>query len=371
MFMLSRLKRGDLNEDLELDDGAAYLHITWPFGQTVGLALLIFTGVFIMGEAWARRFHNQHRYRPPSIGSSHRQFEVKIALMDNIVRREGTIDCVVLGNSSVMRAIDPQAVQASFEETNDEPMQCFNFGLQALNPWTASQVAELLVSKYQPGILIYGVDLLAFDETSGLDAEEGILSTPWVQYHLNDFSIDGWMVEHSYALRYYLLVRNWMLKDFFSEILPDTDWGANIDNYGYREKTREGVDVTRPVDVDDRPLFDRIKEHDLAYKHIDGFIQLMELDARTNLFFFEVPIHDSLMQFFDGEQEQYLDEMGQLQNLAEKRGIPFWRVWDDLEIPDEAWLNRNHLNHDGAQLFSRWIGARLGDEVALGMSIRH
>jgi hypothetical protein len=36
-------------------------------------------------------------------------------------------------------------------------------------------------------------------------------------------------------------------------------------------------------------------------------------------------------------------------------------------IPDEGWLNINHMNSLGGRVFTSWLGAQIGDAVKKGL----
>lgn len=347
-------------------DHSVSLRLEWPFGQALGAALIFLVLLVGAAEGIARLDRLKENPIPLSIGSSHRQFEVKLSKLDDLTRRSGAIDCVFLGSSGIARAIDPQAFQAAYRESTGMHIECFNFGLQGLAPATASHIAEIITKRFHPKLLIYGVDVIGFSDVSGAEAEQSLLEVPWVQYQLGSPTVQGWLVEYSYAIRYYMLFRNWMMRDFFTEIYPNIRMGHFVDAYGYRARTSEGVDVTQPADIDDRPIFGILPGYEISERQRDGLGRLLELNNQTQILVFEVPIHPSFTQFFDSGEREYLDNLGTLENFIGDRNILFWSVWGQLDIPDQAWLNRNHLNHQGAQIFSRWLGMRLGVSVAEG-----
>lgn len=342
------------------------LYLRWPFGQTLILTLIVLAGMIGLGEGLIRRSHFQRHRVPPSIGSSHRMFEIKISLLDDLLLNQGSIDCVFLGSSSVARAIDPRTIHQAYQQTTGRSIHCFNFGLQGLNPVAAGHISELIVKRYRPAVLIYGVDIIGFAEERGINAEESLLDVPWVQYQLGEPSFAGWAAEHSLGLRYYLLIRNWMMKDFFTDIFPTVDWGRQIDEYGYRQKTGVGIDVTQPADINARPIFKQMTEYEVSARQLDGLREVLHMRKETQLLLFETPLYPTIFQFLASGEESYLDYMSEIRNMCESSGVPFWKVWEQVELPPEGWLNRNHLNDEGAKRFSRWLGEKLAMAVSEG-----
>jgi hypothetical protein len=342
------------------------LHLRWPIGQTLTLSLIMLVGMVALGEGLIRRSQFQHPRPPLSVGSSHRVFEIKISLLDDQLLHQGSIDCVFLGSSSVARAIDPQTIHRTYQQRTGRPIQCFNFGLQGLNPVAAGQISGLIVERYRPSVLIYGVDIIGFAESRGVSAEESLLDVPWVQYQLGELSLEEWLVENFYGLRMYMLVRNWMLKDFFTDIFRKMNWGGHFDEYGYRQDTGAGIDVTEPADINARPIFKQLTGYEVAARQLDGLKQVLAEKNETQLLVFETPLYPTMMQFLDSGEESYMEYLLQIRSISESYGVPFWMVWGQVDLPPEDWLNRNHLNDEGAQRFSRWVGEKLAWAVSAG-----
>ena len=86
---------------------------------------------------------------------------------------------------------------------------------------------------------------------NGVETAEKFLADPWVQYRLGNFSVRGWLAEHSAAYRYFLAYRNWMAWDFagnHSLVLRRT--GALTPD-GYDIENRVAEDPYRPPDPND------------------------------------------------------------------------------------------------------------------------
>lgn len=340
-------------------DYGVSLEINRPIGQVAGFALLYLVLGIAFFECVARIAYFQNTSLPPSIGSSHRQLEIKIAYLDSLVHKHGSVDCVFLGSSGVARAVDPKVIHEVYREKSRGSIKCFNFGLQALTPEVARQIAEIILNEYHPNLLVYGVEVLVFvdlPDERRTNVEASLLDSPWVQQKLGNQSIQGFLIEHSYALRYYLLVRNWMMRDFFSETYPQMERGGYVDIHGYREKTAEGIDVSVKADVREKPIYRTIPGFQISQRQLDGLNKLTSLQNQTTVTIFEVPLHSSLMELFNSNEEEYKQHLMKIRAVVERRDVPFWQLSGTYKIHDEMWLDRNHLNHDGAQFFSRWLG---------------
>lgn len=343
------------------------LLIKRPSLRTSGIAILILIFIVVTLEGLARIAANLDNVPLQSIGSSHRQFEIQVALLEKLIRQEGSVDCVFLGASGVHRAIDPVEFHKAFHAATGIQITCFNFGISALNPSAASVLAEIIAVRYQPWLIIYGVDIPGFFESAGEEAEEHLLRVPWVQYQLGSPTVQGWLVDHSYALRYYLLVRNWMLTDFKTEILPDIHRGKLTDIYGFRPTTKEGIDVSQPPTPNEvRRYAKEMHGYEISSRQLEGLERVLENRAHTQIVTFEVPVHRTFMAFFESGSDEYLEKLAEIEGVIRDADVPFWRTWETLELPDELWLDRNHLNPTGAMVFSPWLADRIGCLVEQG-----
>ncbi len=349
-------------------DGGVSLRLTWPLGRTLGWALICLALLLTALEGLARFAADQDNIPLQSIGSGHRQFEIQVALLEKLVRQHGSVDCVFLGASGVHRAIDPVVFHEAFQVETGVPITCFNFGVRALNPATASLMAEIIAARYHPALIVYGVDIPGFFESAGEEAEEFLLDVPWVQYQLGSPSISGWLVEHSFALRYYMLVRNWMVHDFKTEIFPDIRRGFRTEIFGFRPTTKEGIDVSQPPAPDEKKrIFEAMHGYEISPKQLQGLRRLLELRTQTQIVTFEVPVHRTFMYFFDSGEANYQEKLSEIEDVINEAGVPFWNTWHVVELPDELWLDRNHLNPDGAQIFTAWLAGQIGLAVEQGV----
>ena len=79
----------------------------------------------------------------------------------------------------------------------------------------------------------------------------------------------------------------------------------------------------------------------------------------------EAPLPATYMAFFAGGEQDYARFVEVIGSHAEAAGVPFWRAPPDL-IPGDGWADYGHLNREGAEAFSEWLGARVGEAVRAG-----
>lgn len=287
----------------------------------------------------------------PSVGSPSRRFEMQLDGLRRYAASRTGIDCLILGNSTALTGIDPQALEHAIRQRGVAPPRCYNFGVAGMTASAAGAVAALLVAEYHPSLLLYVVS--ARDVGSSVDGPL-LASVPWVRYRLGEFSLAGWLADHSAAYRYYLLYRQW---------LDPSRWPA--------AQSASGSTAAGFFPLAARlPLSPALWEHtERAYRDIlaqplstaelAGFRQVLQLSADTRLVLIEAPAHPRLRRWADGT-EFYRAAASALRDAATQRGVPLWKVGPSV-VGDDGWSDFVHVNARGAAQVSDWLGTRLAD----------
>ena len=178
------------------------LQLNRPLGKIFWLTIILL--IFLGGVAeWITRLESfQAPLTPPKMGSRHYQLGHKLALLDAEVKRNGPIDCVMVGSSMVDVGFNPNSYQTGYHETAGRDIRCFNFGIDASSAVSTAALVKILVEDYHPRILIFGTDPRDYGIASDDRDPAVILNTSWVQYRQGDFSVEGWLLDHSYLFRY-------------------------------------------------------------------------------------------------------------------------------------------------------------------------
>src|SRR6185503_4142778 len=110
-----------MSDDLEQRSWQASLR---PLrGAAVVLAVMAaIAGAF---EAAARTDAAKRLLPPPSYGTRIRFFDLQKARLDALVEKDGPIDCVFLGSSSAMHALDPRVFADVYEDKTGRRLRCF------------------------------------------------------------------------------------------------------------------------------------------------------------------------------------------------------------------------------------------------------
>lgn len=323
-------------------------------GQTLVLAVLILALVLIGAELAARLVLDDSD-RPTAIGSDVPALDVKIGALDRLDETRG-VDCLFVGSSVVLNGLDPAAVEAAYAARTGEAITCYNVGVPALTARAAAVVAEVLVERYHPHVLVYGFTLraVAAGTSQADDVYDDLLATPWIAYRRGDASLEGWLVDHSTLLRHYLAYRNWPSWQYPNWRRTFTDSSPT----GYVPFFR-----TRPLDPAAIQTPSYFQHYALDPAEMAGLAEIVALDGNTRVVLLEMPLPDFVLALFDGGAAGYRAIVeGEIGALAEAHAVPLWQTSPLALVPLEGWAeDAHHVNHQGAQLVSAWLGERLAD----------
>ncbi len=336
------------------------LKLNKPFGQTLLLSLIflpLLTGSF---EGLTRVVNPDKFVPPPSVGSESPEFDIKVDRLNRLTNREGDIPCILLGSSMVNGGIDPVQLATSYAEATGEAITCFNFGLSSLVGEVAGPMAELIVKKYHPRLLILGVSARDFSDKFGEYARP-LVKVPWVRYVNGDFNRLGWLVDHSISFRYYLGLQNWRSPENRPVI---AEYQQQIDPFGFQPLPNKNNELVQLNEV-------LLTEYSLNPVDVEGFAQALRQNSpTTQLILLEMPVHPEFLPYYvEGSADAYQQKfLGPIAEMASEAGVPLWTTQKTLaaSLPANGWNDRRHLNADGAIAFSQWLGQALANAVQRG-----
>jgi hypothetical protein len=244
---------------------------------------------------------------------------------------------------------DPKVIEAAYQAQTGSPLHCFNFGMPALFLDTSGPLADALVNRFHPKLLILILSARDF-ETSVDFPIRYIASTDWARQNLGSKSLRGWAANSLYGYKYILSLQYWLipsnrmkLSQTWHSITPE----GFAPLYGFGEP-REIISPS--------PKFQRT-----VPAAQDGFDQLLKLKrAGVNLLIIDAPIRpDCYSAYYDDYFQPYTAYM---QNTLGEHEIPFWQVRDLADsIPTEGWYDIQHINEKGVPVFSTWLGQQLAE----------
>ena len=329
------------------------LHIRLPLGQTFALALLILALVSLIGEGIARVVL-PHTDLPTAVGSENPTFDQKIGILDRLADEAGGVDCIFLGSSVVLNGLDPAAFAAAYQPQTGQAITCYNFGVPALTARTAGVLAGFLVDRYRPDLLVYGFTLreLAANVPQADEVYTGIVETPWFEYKQGAVTVRGWLVEHSSAYRHYLALRNWITPLFTNNLrqhIHAPDNGYEPFRSFYRMNP-ERIQI---------PGY--LADYTTAPDAWAGLEQIVALHGNTQVLLLDMPLPDFFRAQFDGGADAYQAVVDEVGMYAQAHDVTLLSTNPLSLIPDDNWAeDGQHVNHQGAQILSRWLGEQVG-----------
>ena len=300
------------------------------------------------------------------MGSRHYQLGHKLTLLDKSIEMHGPLDCVFVGSSIVDLGFDPQAFRQGYKQITGEDIHCFNFGIDASSATSTAAIARILVEDYKPRFLIFGTD--ARDYAVSIDDKDPavILETDWVGYRQGEFSVSGWLTEHSYLYRYRQHLSRLMRFQLEDTLLSQTVFPFEILPTGFTPFDEIGTYINDPPEPGDDTFSVRyFTEVYTAYQILDeNLIALQEMldlrDSNTEVVIIEMPVADGMYSFFGNGMEDYQRFVEQVGEISGQAGVDFWLTEPLDMIPDDGWVDYNHVNRMGAQIFSNWVGRQIG-----------
>lgn len=340
------------------------LQLKRPIGKTLILALIFFILLLTLTELLMRTAFVHDRLSAPHIGSRHWQLSQQLDRITTFQRTEGPLDCIFLGNSMVWRGIDVEVFEATYANVAQRPIRCFNFGIDALSAAGAGALAQILIEDYKPKLLIYGTD--ARDYAVPVESEDAlvIMETPWIQYRLGQFSLDGLLSEYSYFYRYRTHI-NALLRFDYETVLRQDD--TEIKGFGPDETVGDFLIMPPDRQSDEYHIqyyFELLSDYTMYPENLAGLEQIAALG--TQLLMIEMPVPENYMYFFDDGRQDYERFINYLQSFSDENNIPFWQTTPLYLIPDDGWVDYSHLNRYGAGIFSEWLGQQVASSITLG-----
>ena len=338
------------------------LKIARPLGGVLWRAVLLRAVLLAVLEGAARTSWVQQRLKVASLGSYHYQFEIKWFQLQRYVQAHEGVDVIFLGSSLVNSGVQPEEVNRAFAAASGEPeLRIFNFGVEGLTIQPNSVVAQILVESYHPKVIIFGTEIRDYAANNGVKTAERFLSDPWVRYRMGEFTLRGWLAEHSAATRYFLAYRNWMSWDFaanHSQVITRTRKltadGYDVENR-IADRTQLDVDPSNPEDAEALAVFAgfRIDEGRLA--NLQALLDLQQA-AGVQVLVVEMPVTPQFYQLFERGMDAHDEFVQVVSAQVQAGGSLFYPALPEDQLPEDGRSDRVHLSKYGAAVFSRDIG---------------
>lgn len=340
-----------------------------PNWQILRLTLILLVFFFLFGEWFFRIDAVQAGLTGMRIGSRHRQFEIQVARLDKLVREGTPIDCIFLGNSMMWLGVDPLIVSRTFEEKTGEEIHCFNFGVSALPASSAGEIATMLVDKYHPKILIYGI--FARDYAVPASAEDAyvISDTLWLKYRNGNFNMVGWLYDKSSIFQYKGHIRDLLYMHYLEDVLVQKN-DPPYKAYGLDPKYDVRLDVRISPDFESDHNRDPVKwltNFQTRNENLNGLQTIVNQSNKdVHVIILEMPFYETALEFFGNGEQDYSSYIQPVDAITASGKVPFWRLSEQPPLAPKVWWDYLHLNLKGARLFSEWLGDKLADTYRSG-----
>jgi hypothetical protein len=340
------------------------LHLTWPLGKTLILALPFVAILLGIGEIMLRQQFVQAYFDTPVLSNRHRHLDRQWHRLETLTKSGVVIDCIALGNSMILNAFDPQLFAQSFQSQTGRPLTCFNFGVDALTPVSAGALAQILIDTYHPQLLIFGTDARDFAISPDSEETSVIMDAAWIQYRLGKFSLEGWLVDHSYLYRY-----RYRLADFV-RLKPDRRVDTPDNKFGFEPLDTTAI-ITIPPDPNDSSYhiqyyYRVLGDYTIQPDNLTALKQILDQKDRAAVIVVEMPVPETYFYFFDNPEAEYRSFVDTLNAITSDYQVLFLETTSQHLIPDDSWMDYSHVNYKGAHLLSEWLGQQIGKAFADG-----
>lgn len=319
-----------------------------PIWRSVYALLSILIAWCLIAEGIARTPLGYH-LPPPSVGVDSFELDTKLYYLEQSIRRKGPLDCLILGDSMTNNGIDPTVLEKAYRVKTGSSIHCFNFGIPALFLDGSGPLAEILVNRFHPKLLIVLLSVRDFEPSVKFPVREAARS-PWGQQNLGNSSLRGWAVNTLYGYRYGISLQYWLTPSNRQKL---SDTWHSMTHEGFAPLYDQG-------DKRDLPASDLIFQKTEAAQR--GFDRLLKLKQNgVPLLIIDAPIRPDLFNAHRADYFQpYLDDM---QTTLEEQGVPFWQTDAFSKNMDPAgWYDFQHFNQRGVPAFSAWMGEQLARE---------
>lgn len=292
----------------------------------------------------------------PSVYADSFLFDAKIFALESQVRRDGRLDCLFIGSSVANVDIDPAIIEQVYRERTGKSIHCYNLGLPAMTIENATALADASIARFHPKVVFYAILSRDIDHVTA--SANFIEQSDWLKFNRGKDSLQGWLVNHSYAWRYFLTWRYWLVTPNRAKMDSETIF---LTPKGFQPA--QGINDPYPENQTMTPeRLTRIWDDPNHAQVVNDFLALRQ--KSVTLVLIEGPVYrDPNANTWPAYTSNYLPT---LQSLLKTSGVPFWRTDEiSVQIPKPHWYDWLHLNSQGAVTFSQWLGEQLADNEQL------
>jgi hypothetical protein len=340
-------------------------------GQVNGrflFSFLVFLLLYpLVAEAVIRLADGRLPLGTPRLGSGHPQFEQQWFRFQAYAAEHGGVDCLFLGDSTVMTNFAPSPFAEAYRQEIGEELDCCNFGVEAVTAVGFAALSQLIVQEHTPRLLLVAVQALSFTVPEEEQGSADLAANAWVRYKLGHFSPEGWLYEHSRLYRYLGILSQLATFTVNQQEVMQSATGevGGVQDGFFPMVGPDPFDVSQPPDpAMDHPYLEHyfavMGGFQLLPENLAALERIMALNSpTTQVVVVEMPVPETFYPLFGNGVQDYERFVEVMEWETAVAHIPFWRMTDLSQLPGPLWFNYNHLNADGAPIFSRWIAYEL------------
>lgn len=361
------------------------LKISLPINKVIALGVALFLLMTIGLELIARTTWIQTKVPFQAYGTNHVQFEMQLNNFFAFIEENGPPDCIILGTSMPFRGINPEKLQEAYIERIGKNILCYNLSTAGIHFRDLLFISMSLAGKVEPNLIIVGTSPFDFTEGREQSLDTRFTENAWLLYHIGDFSIEGWLIDTSYAFRILKLIsyfapQGLRFNDDDGVNHAINKWKNQLTPSGFGYTTAIEKNIAKPMNQGEtRKFLEQFGNFTISQTNLSSLEKIIEnyYQNQTDIIIVSMPYDESMVQIKDEEGnphpeqkklETFISELDQgISNIANKFGIPYLRPQISDQIPDDGWRDRYHLNHIGSPIFSRWLGEYLANAVETGI----
>jgi hypothetical protein len=248
--------------------------------------------------------------------------------------------------------LDPAVIEKRLNNQGKENITCMNFGLTGAQAAISSDISRTLVNWNSTDLILYGVSPIEFDER---EKDSRQMANAAVFQKSQKFNLENWLFNTFRLPWFYYGLLNRKDKDF---IRTEQSYDSMLNSHGFRISDKlKGVDTKNqefylhdfyinPVDLD----------------ALDEMIKSMQ-EKEIKVIVFEMPVRPAYFPLLiEGGSTMYdIRFIEPIEKLLERNDLSLIRTQPLIEskLGDEYWMNENHLNYAGSQIFTNILADQI------------
>jgi hypothetical protein len=319
------------------------LRLKLPLGVNVLLSMVTIAIIIGLSELILRAPAVQPYLPPADIGAPNPEIQAKWDLLNARIN-EDPIDCIFVGSSVVSVAVNPELFNAG---------RCFNFGISAASLEDAADLGVIIARQTGIRKVIFGYTYPAYA------THHSMTEFPWARYMLGEFSLQGWLYQHSLSFAEYHTAMSW----YRNGRAATAQWYRWVSSYGYLRLSYEEKHLTAASLPDE--LIRQSERTDVEMVGAEGLrlpvehimtrlTELKALDVQVVLV--QMPAPQEIGMLY--EHSPYTDFEALIEQRAVEIGVPIIRS-DPALLPLDHFADIVHLNDHGAAVFTEWMSDQL------------